>query len=92
MDSREHTAAVGLEAVLRLGVAYPADSVSYYLLNVNVGLTAHLASHDDLAGRYHCLYCDVGVFILRQEIVEDGITDLVCHLVGVSLGHGFRRE
>jgi hypothetical protein len=30
--------------------------------------------------------------VVLDQVVEDGVADLVSNLVGVTLGHGFRRE
>jgi hypothetical protein len=45
-----------------------------------------------LTGRQHCLDGDAAAGILPQQIVEDGIADLVGHLVRMTFGNRFRRE
>jgi len=44
----------------------------------------------DLAGGQHGLDCNAALGILLKQIVEDGVTDLGSHLVGMTLGDGFR--
>ncbi len=52
----------------------------------------HLAGDMDLPGGDQRLDGDPGGGVLAQEGVENGVTDLVCDLVGVALGHGLRGE
>ena len=52
----------------------------------------HLAGQHDQAGGHERLDGRTGVFVAGQQRIQDGIRDLVSHLVGVAHRHGFRRE
>ena len=58
----------------------------------DLGARGDLAGHDHHAGLRQALAGHPAVRVLREQRIEDGIGNLVAHLVRVSLGHGFRGE
>jgi hypothetical protein len=91
-DGVEHGAGGAVEADVRAGVADIRDHVAHDFLEVDIGAGRHLAGNDDHAGLDHGFHGDAGLPVVLQDVVEDGIGDLVGHLVRVSLGHGFGGE
>ena len=92
VDRDHHAARLGVEAVLRAGVADLGDGLADDRADVDVGLGRDLAGDDDEAGRDQGLAGDAPVLVVAEDGVEDGVRDLVGDLVGVSLGDGLRRE
>ena len=56
---------------------------------VDVVLGGDLAHDQDEAGRRDDLAGAVGVRVVGDDVVQDGVGDLVADLVGVALGHAF---
>ena len=56
------------------------------------GRRRDLAEDHDEAGRGRGLAGDAGVRILADDRVQDGVDDLVAHLVRVAFGDRFGRE
>src|SRR5581483_795854 len=73
-------AGVVIEADLGMDVANLLDRVAGDLGRVDVGFGGHLAGEDDLPGRHERFAGDSALRVLRENRVEDGITDLVGHL------------
>src|SRR6266404_7669561 len=67
------------------------DGVADRALNVELGVRGDLADDYAKALRDRRLARNTRVRILGQHSVEDGVGDLVTHLVGVALGHRFGR-
>ena len=61
-------------------------------LEVDVGVGRDLAEDEHEAGRRGGLAGDPGVRVLADDRVQDGVADLVAHLVRVALGDGLGRE
>jgi len=53
--------------------------------DVDVSLRGHLAGHVHLAGSDQGLYGDPAARVIPEHRVENGIADLVCHLVRMAL-------
>ena len=91
-DRDLHATGLAVEALLGVVVAdlehHAADDVHH----LGVALGGDLAGDVHLAGGEQGLDGDAGPGVLAQEVVEDGVADLVGHLVGVSLGDGLRGE
>ena len=83
---REQSAALAAEHQLGAVVADAVDDRAGGLLDVDVCvLRADLAADDHKAAAAESLTCDLGVLILTEEFVQDGVRDLVGHLVRVTL-------
>ena len=89
VDGTEHAAGVALEHVFALGVADAVDDLTGDALEVNVCFGLDFARHHDLSGGDEGFARHFRAGVEGEKLVEDGITDLVCHFVGVSFGHGF---
>ena len=87
-----HAAGIAVEHVLGLVVANVIDGFPDSGLDVHVGLGLDFAHHHDHARGAEALAGDLGFGILREELVQDGVTDLVGHFVGVAFGNGFGSE
>jgi hypothetical protein len=81
-----HGAALGVEPHVARGVADLADGAADDIRDVDIGGGGHLAGDHDQAGRHEGLAGDAGVGVLGQHGVEDGVGDLVAHLVRVAHG------
>ena len=86
------SAGLAVEALLGVVVADLEHDVADDVHHLGVALGGDLAGHVDLSGGEQGLDRHAGLGVLAQEVVEDGVADLVGHLVGVSLGHGLRGE
>jgi hypothetical protein len=60
--------------------------------HVDVGRGGDLAGDDGHARLDHGLAGDTGGGILGDETIEDGVGDLIAHLVGMAFGDGLGRE
>ena len=85
LDRDERAAGQVVEAVVGAGVADVADGVADDRLEVDVGGRRDLAEDHDEAGRRGRLARDARVRILLDDRVQDGVADLVTHLVRVAL-------
>ena len=90
MNGREHTAGIGLEHIFALGVADTGDDLTCNALQIHVGIRFDLAGQDDLSGGHHRLAGDFGIGIKGQQLIQDGVADLIGHFVGMSFRHTFR--
>ena len=87
-----HRDAAG-RAVVALGggvVADLQDLLADDAGDVHVGLGGHLAGHVHLAGRDQRLDRDPALRVVLEHRVQDGVADLVGHLVRVALRHRLR--
>ena len=92
LERGDRAAGLIVEAEPRVVVADLADGVAHDRLHVAVGLGRHLAEDEDEAGGGRHLDRHAGLRVAREDVVEDGVGDLVAELVGVALGHGLRGE
>jgi hypothetical protein len=92
LECDEHAAAVGVEAHARRRVADLADRLADDRRDVDVRVGRHLAGDVDIAGLHQRLARDATAWILRDDRIEDRITDFVANLVGVTFGHGLAGE
>ena len=90
MDGGENAAGIAVEAVFGLVVADTVDDVTDGLLDVYIGVfRTDFAADDDQAGRAEGLAGHLGIGVLAEEFVEDGVGDLVGHFVRMAFGNGF---
>ena len=89
MDGTEDAAGVAVKLVFGLGVADILDGIAGDGLQVDVHIAVHLTHDDHLSGGYKTLTSHPGTLVVGEELVEDGIADLVGHLVGMTLRNGF---
>ena len=92
VNRRQHRAGLGVEAVLRAGVADVLDDLADDLLEVDVAVRRDFAGDDGEAGRDERLARDARDRILREDRVEDAVGNLVGDLVGMPFGNGLGRK
>ena len=88
-------AGVGGEADGRIDVADLADRVADEAIDhgsAEVGLGGDLAGHDGQVGGDQGFAGHPAERVGCQAVVEDGVADLVGHLVGMAHRHGFAGE
>ena len=90
VNGREDTATVALEHVFALRVTNPVDNFTRDALQINVRFCLDFASHHHLTCGHECLASHLRVGVEGQQFVQNGVTDLIRHLVGMALGNGFR--
>ena len=96
LDGDDDAAVVGVEAVLGLSVADVADNLARYAREVGVMGGGDLAEDDHEAGGGHHLAGHVSRGVVDEDLVQDGVRNLVTELVRVALrdrlrGHVQRR-
>ena len=89
VEGGEDAATLRFELVCRLGVTDVRNGLPRNALHVHIVAACNLARHDDLPRGDKRFARHVGVRVLCKEVVEDGVTDLVRHFVGVSFRHRF---
>ncbi len=92
VDGHHHATGLAVEAVGLGVVTDPGDRLTHHRWDVDVCRGGDLAGHDGQTGRHHGLAGDAAVGILLEEGVEDGIGNLIGHLVRMAFGHRFRGE
>src|SRR5699024_6665109 len=85
-------AGVGVEALLGGVVADPTDHIAHDGRHVAVPAGADLAGDVHESGGDHRLHRHPRAAVLCQQVVEDGVGDLVADLVGVPFGDRFGCE
>ena len=88
----DHGDGVEVVAARRITVADVADYVARQLVDVHLGARADLARNDHQRALEQGFASDVGLGVLRQHGVKDGVGDLVGHLVGMTSRHRLRGE
>jgi hypothetical protein len=91
-DGVEHGAGLAVEALVGMVIADVADDLAGQLFNVDIGFGGHFAGDHNHAGLDQRLAGHPRLGVLAQNRIEHAVGDLVCHLVGMSLGDGFRSE
>jgi len=90
MDSREDSTGITVEQIYSLGIAKLQEGVTGYCLQIDIDIPAYNTQNDHLAGSNLRLARHTCLLFISQELVEDGITYLVGHLVGMAFRNGFR--
>ena len=92
LDRHQRAAGLVVEPVVGARVADVAHGVADDRLEVDVGVGRDLAEHEDEPRRRRRLAGDAGVRVVAQDRVQDGVRDLVAHLVRVAFGDRLGRE
>ena len=85
MDGSQDTTGITIKLVFGLGIANSLNGVTSNGLQVDIHLTAYLTHDDYLTCCYKRLTGHTGVLVVSQELVQDGITYLIGHLIGMAL-------
>src|SRR6202050_2667691 len=91
-DRDGHAAGRPVEALGRGVVADLEDLVPDHAGYVDIGLGGDIAGHVHLAGRDHRLDRNPAAWIVLDHGIEDDVTDLVGHLVGMTLSNRLRSK
>ena len=93
IEGHQHSAAVGVKTT-RFGTAVSdiGDHTAHQGVEVHARCGGDFAGDDAEACVDHCFASHAAGWILRQQRVEHGITDLIADLVGMSLGDGLRSK
>ena len=84
VDGRDDGAGVGVETVFALGVTYAADGPAGDILDIDVCVVGgDFASDDYESGADEGLAGNAGVGVLAEEVIEDGVGNLIRDLVGM---------
>ena len=92
VERHEDATGLAVEAVAVVVVADGADRLAHQRRDVDIGRGRHLARHHDEPRRQQRLAGHTARRITLENGVQDGIRDLVRHLVGVTLGDRLRGE
>lgn len=81
LDGDKHVASLVVEALARVVESNVLHGVADNLLVVNVGLGGDLAENHDHTGLAGSLASDLGIRVLGQAGIENGVRDNVAELV-----------
>ena len=84
MNGTEDSAGVTVELVFCLGISNLVDSVASHCLQVYIDVTAHFTHDDHLSCGDKCLAGHMSLWVVSQELVKDGVADLVGHFIGMA--------
>ena len=73
VDRRNDAAGIRVEAVLGLSVADAGDGLARNLFNIDIGTRGNLAANNHKPGRAKRFAGDLGLRILAQELIKNGI-------------------
>jgi hypothetical protein len=91
-DRDRHAAGQPVEAHFRAGITDPRDHLADYLRDLDISTRGYFAGDNDQTGREEGLAGDACERVLGQYGVEDGVGNLVGHLVRMALRNRFRRK
>ena len=88
-DGHHNAAGIGIETDLGGGVADIAQRLAHLGLHVAISLRRDFAEDQEHAGGGGGLHGHMAGRILGQQIIKNGVGDLIADLIGVTFGHGF---
>ena len=92
VNGAEHPAGISFEHVFAARVADAADHFPSDLLHVQVCVALHLAGKYHLPGGHQCFAGHFAFGIESEEVIDEGITDLIGDLVRMSFAYAFGGE
>ena len=84
------SARVGIEQISLVVVADLSDRLASDSLQVNLRIRVSLAGKHAEIRRHERFAGDAAVRVLRQDLIQHGVRDLVAQLVGMALCYGLR--
>ena len=87
MNGIEYATALCLKLILGFRIANPLDGFTRHFLQIDVGIRLHFACYYHLSSGHKRFTSHLGIGIVCQQIVQNSITNLVGHLVRMSLTH-----
>ena len=88
-DGHHNAAGIGVKADFGGGVADVAQGLADLGLHVAISLRRDFAEDQEHAGGGGGLHGHMAGRILGQQIIKNGVGDLIADLVRVAFGHGF---
>jgi hypothetical protein len=88
-DTHDDCTCLVIESIHTIVIPNLSDGTAGDAGDVDVPTRAHFAGNDDETGCGKALAGDVRVGILAKGIVEDGVTDLIAELIGMTFCDGF---
>ena len=85
VDHRNHAAGLRVKSVIRAGISDVADRIAHDLLHIYIGIGGDLSHNHHHTGRSACLAGNAAHGILLHKRIQDGIGNLVAHLIRMSL-------
>ena len=92
VDVGDDGTGIGVKAELCAGVADICHHLADDLLEIDIAVGGDLAHDVDKAGGCAGLAGHAGIGVVGQDLVQNGIGDLVADLVGMSFGDGLRSK
>ena len=92
VDRGDDRAGIAVEAVLRARVPYFLDDIPGELRDIDVSVCRYLARDKHESGRHEHLARHAPLRVVLEDRVEDAVRNLIGHLVGMALRHGFRSK
>jgi hypothetical protein len=87
VDGQHDLAAAAVELELGTVVADLLDDAARHAHEIDLRVGGDLAGEDDQVGGHQRFTGDAPGRILGQDLVQDGVGDLICHLVRMTFGH-----
>ena len=86
---REYSAGVAVEFIFAACVPDAVDDAAGDFVQVDVSTRFYFTGEDDLPGGYQCFASDFRLGVVSEKFVEQGVGNLIGHLVGVSFRYRF---
>ena len=90
MNGTQHATRVTFKHILTLGIANTFNHLASHEWHVDISLGFHFASQHHLSCGHQRFAGHLGVRVISQQFVENGVRDLIRHFVWVSFRHRFR--
>jgi hypothetical protein len=84
MDGGKDSTGITIEHIVGLIVSDFVDGLSCDGLNIHIGTRLDLTGYHNKSGRTKGFTSHLGVLIITEELIEDGVRNLVCDLVRVT--------
>ncbi len=92
VEGRQDAACIAVKAEVAAVISYVGNHLAGHSLQVDVCFGIDFPGDNYLTGGDKSLACHLRLRVLGKELVEYGVAYLVGNLVGMTLGHRFRRE
>ena len=90
MNRAENSTGSSIKAILCTIITYLSNSITYYSLHVDLGLSCYLTHNSDDTCSSERLACYAALRILCDNLIEYRIGYFVTNFVGMSLGYRLR--
>ena len=84
MNGREDSTGVAVELIFRFGITNLVDGAASHRLQVDIGIAGDFAHDNHLTRGDKRLDGTACMLVVSQELIEDGVTNLVGHFVGMA--------